>query len=257
MKTSIILQARMGSSRLPEKMLKHICGKSILRLELERLKYSKNIDEILVATTTSKKDDVIETESRSLKVKVFRGSEEDVLARYYYAAKENNVDIIVRVTGDCPLIDPHLIDKMIDEFKKNKYDYISNTNPPTYPDGLDVEVFSFSALEKAFKEAKLSSEREHVTPYIWKNKQLFKTKNIESPIDLSSHRWSVDTETDLMFVKKIYEYLYREDKLFLTNDILELLKRKPELSKINKNSTRNEGYLKSLKEDENSKKYNT
>ena len=249
MGTAIILQARMGSTRLPGKTLKTICDKSILEHVIERLKHSKTVDEIIVATTTSNSDDNIETVCIENGVKCFRGSENDVLSRYYHAAKENDVELVIRITADCPLIDPTIIDKLVNVYRKNGYDYISNVHPPTYPDGLDVEVFSFSALEEAFNEANLLSEREHVTPYIWKNKNKFKMKNIINDVDLSEYRWTVDREEDFLFIQKIYEHLYKKCNVFSTDDVLNLLNNHPKWLDINKNEVRNEGYLKSLKND--------
>ena len=246
-----IIQARMGSNRLPGKVLMDINGKPMLWQVIERVKNAKNINFIVVATTNNHEDNKIIRLANELNVKVFTGSEDDVLDRYYLTAKKFKIDTIVRITADCPLIDPKIIDKMINKYLNNKnLDYMGMGKPNLCPDGLDTELFSFKALKKAWMEAKLTSEREHVTPYIKKNKQkfnigyAFKPKN-----DYSNFRWTVDEEKDLKFVTEVYKNLHNPKKLFYTKDILNLLKRKPNLLKINQGIIRNEGYLKSLKED--------
>jgi spore coat polysaccharide biosynthesis protein SpsF (cytidylyltransferase family) len=247
MKVVVCVEARMGSSRLPGKVLKTILDKPMLQLMIERIRHSKQIDEIIVATTVNKKDDAIEKLCKKLNINVFRGNCEDVLDRYYKAAIEHHADIVVRITGDCPLIDPSVVDKAIHCFLDNDYDYVSNTLEPTYPDGLDVEVFSFKVLEIAWNESDLLSDREHVTPYIKNHPEKFKLHNMKYAKDFFYLRWTVDQKEDLDFVREIFDRLYSKKQLFFMEDILKLLKTYPELEKINAGIQRNEGYLSSLK----------
>lgn len=231
-----IMQARIGSTRLPGKVLKKICGKTVLEHDIDRLRRVKNISKIVIATTTLEKDNVIVEEADRLKTKYYRGSEEDVLSRYYYAAKENNADIVVRVTSDCPLIDSEVTKKIIQYYLDNseKYDYVSNTIDRTYPRGLDTEVFSFKALEKAFNEAISERDREHVTPYIWDNADLFNLAQYKNDIDYSKLRWTLDTTEDFELINKVYTILNsKKDTNFNMNDILELYRQYPELNTIN------------------------
>lgn len=235
MKVICIVQARVGSTRLPGKVLKKICEKTVLEHDVDRLKQVKNIDEIIIATTELERDDSIVEECKRLNVNYFRGSEENVLSRYYYAAKENNADVVVRVTSDCPLIDPEVSSRIIDFYFKNreKYDYVSNTIDRTYPRGLDTEVFSFKALERAFKEATLERDKEHVTPYIWDNPEKFRLAQYKNDLDYSYLRWTLDTKEDYELINEIYKELYDGKNKFYLDDILKLLERKPELKKIN------------------------
>jgi len=246
----VIIQARTGSTRLPGEVLEQIEGKPMIWHVDERVKHAKNVDKIVLATTDSPKDDQLASLATSSGVECFRGSENDVLDRYYQAAKKYNADVVVRITGDCPVADPEIIDSVVDFFTKNTYYYVSTAYPKaTYPDGLDAEVFTFSALEKAWKEASLGSEREHATPYIWKHTELFKVKSFENKEDLSFMRWTVDEEKDLKFIREVYKRLYSSQKIFLMQDILDLIKKEPALMDINQGITRNEGYSKSLKND--------
>lgn len=230
-----IVQARVGSTRLPAKVLKKICGKTVLEHDINRLSDVKNINKIVIATTTLENDDLIVEEASRIGVACFRGSEEDVLSRYYHAAKEHNADVVVRVTSDCPLIDSKVTQDIIEFFLLNldKYDYVSNTIDRTYPRGLDTEVFSFKSLEKAFSEAVQLRDREHVTPYIWSNKQLFRNYQYKNNNDYSNLRWTLDTEEDLTLIKDIYNYLYKTNEKFLMDDILDLYNKHPELNFIN------------------------
>jgi len=248
-KISIIIQARMGSTRLPNKVLAEIEGKPMLYHLVQRLKLSKFNPEIIIATTKDNSDKQIIDLAKTLKIKYYAGSINDVLDRYYQAAKKYNIKIIIRITADCPLIDPRILDKVISEFLTDNYDYLCNTNPPSFPDGLDIEIFSFETLERAWKSAKLSSEREHVTAYIYKNPEIFRLGNIANKTDLSGMRWTVDEKEDLEFVRQIYKFLYKGHHIFLMEDIIKFLKEKPEIMLINKKFQRNEGYLKSLQED--------
>lgn len=241
----------MGSTRLSGKVLREVCGRTLLSLQIERLKYSKEIDGIVVATTNKKIDDDIYKECEKNYVFCYRGSESDVLDRYYQTAKYNNMkddDGIVRITGDCPLIDPFIVDEVIRLFKRSNADYASNVEPPTYPDGLDTEVFKFSALRKAWQNAKLKSEREHVTTYILNN-EYFKRVNLKNKRDISCLRWTLDEYEDYKLIKFIYEKMYKKDSLFIMKDILNLMDQYPEIYNINRKYTRNEGLQKSLAND--------
>ncbi len=228
-----IIQARMGSTRLPGKILKEVNGKPLLTYQIERLKASRKIDQLVVATTVKSQDDVIVDFCLSHNIKYYRGSESDVLARYYGATQQFDGETIVRITSDCPLIDPNVVDQTIDFFIDNKFDYVSNAIEPTYPRGLDVEVFSRESFEKVFKEATLSRDREHVTAYYYTNPIKFKIGSVKNAIDYSEHRWTVDTIEDFQLIKLIIKNLYTENSLFTLADIIRLLKKHPEWSKIN------------------------
>lgn len=235
MKIGAIIQARMGSTRLSGKVMKVIEGKTVLKHVIERVKQSHFIDVIIIATTIHDRDDVIEAEAIQCGVEVFRGSEDDVLSRYYYAAKNNNLDAIVRITSDCPLIDPKVLDEIIDYYQKNNNDIVSNAGSDvmnrTYPRGLDTEVFSFKVLEKAFKNAVEKYQREHVTPYIYENSSsIFYYKN---NVDYSKYRWTLDTEEDFELLSKIYKHMYKGTHDFYMQDIVRLFEQKPELYDIN------------------------
>ena len=244
-----IIQSRKGSTRLPGKVMMDIVGKPMLWHVITRVKHAKRLDDIVIATTTLNEDKRILELASEMRIKRYAGSEDDVLDRYYQAAIIYKADVIVRITADCPLIDPNVIDRAIEFYLNHDFEYVGTGIKPTYPDGLDTEVFSFSTLERAWKEATLASEREHVTPYIWKNPQLFKIKNLRNDKDLSYMRWTVDEERDLEFIREIYKRLYKEGKIFYMGDIFNLLKKHPELMDINKGIIRNEGYLKSVMED--------
>lgn len=231
-----IVQARMGSTRLGGKVMMEVLGKPLLQHMIERLHHSQYLEDIIIATTIDKKDDNIMALCEKIGVKTFRGSEEDVLDRYYNATKQYNVDIIVRMTSDCPLIDPKVVDRVIKYYFDNKdeFDFVSNMHPPTFPDGLDVEVIPFKTLKKAWQEAKKSYEREHVSPYIWDNPKMFKIGNVAYTDELHlKERWTLDYEEDYFFIKRVFEELYSKRNIFYMEDILELLNRKPEIRKIN------------------------
>jgi len=244
-----VIQARISSTRLPGKILKKIEGKTILEHVIDRVREAKKLDDVIVATTVRKEDLEIVKLCANLGISVFCGSEDDVLDRYYQVARLFKAEHIIRITSDCPLVDPLVIDKVIELYFQKKADYASNTMPESFPDGLDTEVFSFKTLKIVWKNAKLFSEREHVTPYIRKNSNIFKITNLKSKFNLSNKRWTLDEPEDFEFIKIIYENLYPKDSLFGTETILNYLRENPEVEKINKNIIRNEGYLKSLKED--------
>jgi spore coat polysaccharide biosynthesis protein SpsF len=245
-KVVAIVQARMNSSRFPGKVLADIHGRTMLQCLLDRVKSVKEIDEIVVATSESVEDDVLEQWLDNNNIKCFRGSEHDVLDRFYFCAKEYSADIIVRITADDPLKDPDIIRRAIAIMHNDSViDYCSNTLAPSYPEGLDIEVFKCSALDDAFHESTLNSDREHVTPYIWRNTEKYNTHNFVFNRDLSSWRWTVDKVVDLEFICKIYHY-YKDDPLVPFTKIIEYIDRNPELREINEGIVRNEGYLKSL-----------
>lgn len=248
MRIGAIIQARMGSTRLPEKILKELNGKCILEHIIKRV-LDSGVDICIVATTTNKIDDTVQTFCDEHNFICFRGSEDNVLERYYQVAKENKLDVIVRITADDPLKDSKIIRKAIDILLDGNYDYVSNTIKPTYPEGIDVEAFTFKTLEKAYKEAKLPSEKEHVTPYIWKNREIFNTYNFENEVDLSYMRWTLDTEDDYIFIKNIYSNFVGKEN-FSMQEVLEYIKDNPKILEINQGHIRNEGYLKSVKEEQ-------
>ncbi len=252
MKVIAIIQARMGSSRLPNKVMMDIEGKPVLCHIINRLHFSKMINRIIIATTTSPSDDAIAKFASDNGVEFFRGSENDVLDRYYQTAKyigAGSSDAVIRITGDCPLIDPEVVDKVVELYKTSNADYVSNINPPTFPDGLDTEVFKFEMLEKAWKDAKMMSEREHVTLYIRNHPEIFYMENLNNHKDYSNLRWTVDEKEDLEVVKVIYENLYSKGKPFLMEDILNLLEKNSSIQEKNKKFIRNEGLIKSLMND--------
>ncbi len=243
-----IIQARMGSTRLPGKTLAQVSGKPLLQHLIERIRMSRLVEDVIIATTTRARDNALVEFAERLGLRCSRGSEEDVLDRIYQAAKHYGVEHVVRVTPDCPFLDHQVMDRIIETYLSGQYDYVTNTLLYTYPDGLDVEVFSFNALEQAWKEAQLPSEREHVTPYI-RTSGHFRLFNVESDVDLSHFKWSVDTQEDLAFARSVYERLQDKGNAFDLKDMLLLLRNHPELMSINQQSIVNEGYYKSLTND--------
>jgi len=245
MKIGIIIQARCDSARFPEKVLQKIEGHSMLWHVIQRC-IATNFP-VIVSTTNRKIDDPIIDIALSCNVNYFRGSVNDVLDRFYQTAKQFNLDGIIRITADCPLIDPNESKKVGLKLKTKQFDYVG-LNGKKYPDGLDTEGFTFQTLENIWKNAKLKSEREHVTPYLKKNKKNFKIQIIEPKSDLSKFRFTVDHPDDLEFVRKIYSELYKKD-IFYLHDILDFLKNHPETLAINSSHKRNQGYIKSLLKD--------
>lgn len=251
MKVIAITQARTGSTRLPNKVLLKVQDKTLLQIHIDRIRESKLINSIHIATTTKKSDDAIEHLAKQLKVDYYRGSEEDVLDRFYQTVKDIKPDYIVRLTSDCPLIDPQLLDEVIEEAITKRYDYYANIIEELYPDGQDIEVFTFKALETAWKQAKLQSEREHVTPYIrnnstYKGGNMFTSENHGLNQSYNNVRLTVDEPKDLEVITKIISNLgLNKDwktyaKYYIDNK---------EVSSLNSTITRNEGYLKSVKND--------
>ncbi|GGF91425.1 cytidylyltransferase domain-containing protein [Paenibacillus abyssi] len=233
MNITAIIQARMGSTRLPGKVLFQLMGKSVLSHVIERLQAVDRINKIVVATTEMPSDDPIVKESNSLGIEVYRGSESDVLSRYYEAAILANADGIVRITSDCPLIDPEVTREVICTFIENRYDYVSNCLQRSFPRGLDTEVFSMGVLKETFVQAKRPEQREHVTPYIYTNAERFRLYNVLSAADYSRHRWTLDTIEDWNLIVEIYKHLYNRKRVFSWHEVIELLERYPDLIEIN------------------------
>lgn len=235
-KIGIIIQARMGSTRLPNKIMKNLGGKSVLERVFERCRLA-NVNEVIIATSKKKENDVIEKFCKERMINFFRGSEDNVLKRYYETAKKFGLDIIIRITGDCPLISPEVINKIIEEFKKLKVDYLSNAVKRSYPRGLDVEVFSFEALKKTNKLAKKKPEREHVTSFIYGNPEKFKVGYliVRGWLRRPEIRLCLDTEDDLKLLRIIYKKL-KVSKRTSIKEVINFLNENPELIKINNKS---------------------
>lgn len=245
-----IVQARMGSTRLPGKTLMDIAGRPMLARLVARTRRIPGLQRVIIATTDRPADQAILRFAASEDLPAFVGSENDVLDRVYRTARQHGVSVIVRVSPDCPLLDPGVSGAVLARFldARGAFDYVSNTQPPTYPDGLDTEVFSFVALERAWREARLASDREHVTPYIYGRGE-FRLDNVSHAHDLSGLRWTVDVEEDLEFVRAVHARLGAMGDTFGMEDVLELLRREPALEAINRGPARNEGYTRSLRED--------
>lgn len=242
MKIVALIQARMGSTRLPGKVMKQIMGLPMIELLLQRVNNASLVDKIVVATSIQPENDLLASFVESLGYSVYRGSENDVLERFYNAAQLHNADAVIRITADCPLIDSEIINQIITEFKNRKVDYASNILPPTFPDGLDTEIFSFAALEKTMKEASKPLEREHVTPYIRESGN-FSIFNLKNESDLSKERWTVDEPSDFEVVDGVFKH-FSPNVNFSWLDVLSLSATNPEIFKANKNLIRNQGYMK-------------
>lgn len=245
-----ILQARVSSSRLPAKVLKPLLGQPMLLRQVERIKRSKTIDQLVIATSLDSSDDPIAELCQEHGLTCYRGELHDVLDRFYRAALPYAPAHVVRLTGDCPVLDPVLLDEVVRFHLEGAFDYASNAIPATFPDGLDVEVFRYVCLEQAWREATLPSQREHVTPFIHRQPARFKLGSYTSPVDRSHLRWTVDEPADLEVANRIYERLYPSNPAFTYQDILTLFEGEPDLSRINAHHPRNEGMLKSLQEDQ-------
>ncbi len=249
MRTVAIIQARMGSTRLPGKTLIEIAGRPLLGHVIDRVRASRSVEEVVVATTTEPADRAIVEFANTNGATCYCGSADDVLDRYYQAARNIGADVIVRITADDPFKDPAVIDLVVNSFLADRsLDYASNTLEPTFPEGLDVETIAREALDRAWHEAKLLSEREHVTPYIWKHLELFHVKNVRNSADLSDMRWTLDYEKDLRFTSEIYARLYH-GQVFGMDEILALLQKEPQLRQINSGYIRNAGYLATLQKE--------
>jgi spore coat polysaccharide biosynthesis protein SpsF len=234
MKVVVIIQARMGSTRLPGKVLRELGGQTALAWVIGRVQRFRRIDQVLVATTTLSADDAIVAEAERCGAAVFRGDEDDVLDRYYHAARHAQAEAIVRITSDCPLIDPEVSDHTILQFLDRGPDYASNVLERTYPRGLDTEVMTFGALERAWNSATETYQRAHVTPYLYQNPDKFCLLSVKGEADYSSYRWTLDTPADLAFLQEVYRRL-GEAIDFTWHDVLALLEREPSLAEKNRN----------------------
>jgi spore coat polysaccharide biosynthesis protein SpsF len=228
-----IVQARMGSTRLPGKVLRQIGTKTMLARVVQRMQRASTLDEVVVATTTQADDEAIVAECGRLGVPVFRGDEQDVLDRYWQTARAHQAQAVVRITSDCPLIEPEVIDRVVEAFLHAAPDYASNTLERSYPRGLDTEVVALSALERAWREATKSYQRVHVTPYLYQHPELFKLLSVTNDVDRSNYRWTVDTLEDLAFVQEVYERLGDDGTMGWT-EVLDLLAREPALVELNR-----------------------
>ncbi len=234
----VVVQARMGSTRLPGKVMKLICNKPLIELMLERLSKSELIDEIVVATTNLNEDDVIFDWAKKSNYPVLRGSELDCLDRHYQVGKKFGAKFIAKITPDCPFIDPEIVDKVIEYFLKHsdEFDYVSNGHPPSYPDGLDLEIMHLSTLEIAWNNSVDPIEREHTTTHIWNHPEIFRIGNVQMPGGKNlfmTQRWTLDYPEDFEFTKQIYENLYQNGNIFSMDEILQFLANRPDISKIN------------------------
>jgi spore coat polysaccharide biosynthesis protein SpsF len=230
-----IIQARCGSTRLPSKVLRKLAGQPMLAHVVNRAKLAKNITDVIIATTRQPADDDIVQLCRKRGWSYFRGSEADVLDRYYQAALKYQAPVIVRITSDCPLIDPRVTDSAVKAHLNSGADYTSLNTKSGFPRGLDTEVFSFEALEKTHREARKDYEREHVTPYIYEHSDKFKVQSVKATGKLKRPdlRLTVDTEEDFRLIEEIYRHLYRNDRIFYTEEVIDLLDKHPELTAIN------------------------
>lgn len=244
-----VLQARMSSSRLPGKVLKPLLGVPMLLRQIERIRRAKSIDTLLVATSSDASDDAIADLCRVNSVECFRGSLNDVLDRFYQIASQLRPEHVMRLTGDCPLIDPEVIDQVADFYHTGNYDYASNAVEPTFPDGLDVEIFRFACLEAAWNEARRASEREHVTLFIYTRPERFRIGYFKIKTNLSHFRWTVDEPADFDFVSEVYQALYPTNPRFTMHDVLRYLDAHPEVAMVNAGTKRNEGLMRSLDRD--------
>lgn len=247
-----VIQARLGSTRLPGKTLAEIAGRPMLAHVVERARAIAGVDEVVLATTTNRQDDRLVEWATRARLPWVRGSEDDVLDRFHSALAEHPAAAVVRVTPDCPLLDPEVSGRVVAAWRgrQDTLDYASNVHPPTYPDGLDTEVIAREALETAWREATLPSDREHVTAFIWRQPTRFRLANVRNDQDLSGMRWTVDTAADLDFARTVYAHLDPDGtRRFGLGDALRLLRDHPELEGLNAGQPRNEGYRRALARD--------
>lgn len=249
MKYLAMIQARCGSSRFPEKILQNLCGKTVLERVIERVQKCKYLDETMVVTTMNLEDIKVINLVSSLGIRIFAGSSQDVLDRYYQAAKLLKPEYIIRITADCPVFDYKILEQAIEELENNT-DYLGSLTE-TFPDGLDLEIVKYEILEEIWSKAKLASEREHVTLYIKNHKEYYNVQDFICRFgNLHNERWTIDELEDYIFINNIYENFYKVGKPnFLTNDILDYLNNNPQIRELNKGFIRNEGLLISLKND--------
>ncbi|NQU32517.1 MAG: glycosyltransferase family protein [Bacteroidetes bacterium] len=258
-KIIVFIQARIGSTRFPAKVLKKVLGKELLLHMYDRVRQAKTVDDVVIITSVNPENDLIVELCKKNSIKYYRGSEEDLLDRHYQAAKKFGADFIVKIPSDSPMADPAIIDKVLSLWitDNDKFDYVSNYHPPTFPDGLDVEGCSFSILKIAWIEAKKPFEREHTFPFIWDNIKRFRIGNIENPHGnmFMTHRWTLDYEEDYKFMKRVFEEL-KDKPDFSMEDILNLLNKNPEIELINRMHTginwyrKHEGELKTVTKDQ-------
>jgi spore coat polysaccharide biosynthesis protein SpsF len=239
-----IIQARMSSTRLPGKIMTVFSGNTLLGHIIERISHAKCISRIIVATTENPADDEPVDWLKTKGIEYFRGSESDVLSRYFEAAKKVGASHIARITSDDPFKDPQIIDEVAKLYFEESLDFAYNNKPPTFAEGLDTEIFSFEALNRAELNSKDPFEREHVTQHFYRNAEKFKQKNLKSDFDFSHLRWTIDTEQDLLMTKSVYENLYSPGKIFLAKDILKLIEKNPQIATINQNVKRSDMYKK-------------
>ena len=244
----VVIQARLGSTRLPGKALADIAGRPMLAHVAGRAAAIPGIAGVVLATSVSPADAPLVAFARQAGLGCVRGSESDVLDRFCLAARDTKAEAVVRITADCPLLDPAVSGRVLAAYAARRpgVDYASNVHPPTYPDGLDTEVFSVEALETAWREARLPSEREHVTPYLWSHAERFRLANVGHTEDLSAQRWTVDTEADLKFIRAVFEALGPAGTKAGMTEVLQLLEERPELRELNAGIRRNEGFERSL-----------
>ncbi len=246
-----VVQARLGSTRLPRKALADIAGRPMLAHVLARAALVPGVDQVVLATTESPEDDALVEVARATGIACVRGSVDDVLDRFRAALAAHPADAIVRITADCPLLDPAVSGLVVDAFRRaGDLDYASNVHPPTYPDGLDTEVIAAPALEVAWREARRPSDREHVTPFIWRQPDRFRLANVAAPEDRSALRFTVDDERDLAFVRETYRALTGDGRLFGLAAVLDLLRARPELVSWNAGTARNEGFERARRAEE-------
>ncbi|MDP2365890.1 MAG: glycosyltransferase family protein [Ignavibacteria bacterium] len=246
-----IIQARVNSTRLPNKIFCDIEGFPLIWHIVNRIKTSKKINDIIIATSDNKKDDILEKWCLTNNIKCFRGSEKNVLERFYFSALKYETEIIARITADDPFKDPEIIDNVIDMLITKNLDFAFNNKPPTFPEGLDTEIFTFSALKNAYENSLDPFEQEHVTQFFYRNPNLFLQKNYSNSQNFSNLRWTVDTEKDLEMVKVVYKHLFSSKQVFLFNDILNLIYENPWISNINLDVERSIMYKKEVENGEN------
>lgn len=239
-----IIQARMGSTRLPGKVLKDLNGKPMIEHIVSRVEKCKTVEDILIATTTCRSDDKLEQWCINHRIKCFRGNENNVLKRYYDAATWIKADIIIRITADDPFKDPRIIDEVVNQLVDNDLDFSFNNFPPTFPEGLDVEVFTYKAIRKVMECNTSDFEKEHVTQYFYHNPKDFKMRNYSYLRDLSDIRLTVDSKEDFILAEEIYKRLAPDDEMFYLEDILKLISEHPNIKKINQNVKRSALYAK-------------
>ena len=247
-----MIQARTGSTRFPKKVLAKIGKKPMIWYIIERMKQVIGIDQIILVTTKNPQDKILLEIAKECEIFGFRGKTNDVLDRFYQCAIKFDADPIIRITGDCPLIDPIVVKNMLNYYKKKKFDYMTNVFPPTFPDGLDVEIFSFKTLARINHKAELKSDREHVTSYVKNHPDEFRIFNYENKQDLSHLRWTVDEKKDLDLIRLIYENMQHKF-VFYMKDVINIVKKNRNISLVNYGINRNEGYLISLKKDKSRK----